>query len=293
MLVVIARLAGFTGGALVLGAPLVYLRAPSDPPHARTLTLAGVLLLVAAAVAALVGQTAVMAGDPAAGSDPEMLRTVLTDTGFGRALAARVALALLALAALWTRPRALRWTLLVLLGAGALGSFAWTGHGAADEGARGLFHLAADLAHLAAAGVWLGALGALLAMALQARRPIDQARLAKALEDFSGVGAAVVATLLASGLVNGWFLVGPDHLGALPTSLYGQLLLAKLVLFAAMLGLAALNRFRLTPALAAAAGAPDTALAALVRSLGLETLLGALVLVLVAALGAMAPLSAQ
>src|SRR3546814_8278467 len=52
---------------------------------------------------------------------------------------------------------------------------------------------------------------------------------------------------------------------------YGQLLLAKLALFALMLALAAANRWRLTPALAAAAGDdaesvdsdPDEALAAM------------------------------
>ncbi len=52
--------------------------------------------------------------------------------------------------------------------------------------------------------------------------------------------------------MNGWFLVGPGNIASLGQSSYGLLLIAKLVLFGGMLGLAALNRYRLTPALAQA-----------------------------------------
>ena len=43
----------------------------------------------------------------------------------------------------------------------ALSSLAWTGHGAASEGATGTAQLIADIIHLIAAGAWLGALAAL------------------------------------------------------------------------------------------------------------------------------------
>jgi len=66
-------------------------------------------------------------------------------------------------------------------------------------------------------------------------------------------------------------------------------LLIKLVLFILMLGLAAANRWRLTPALdrAIADGAPPPG--ALVVALSLETLFGAGVLALVSWLGTLSP----
>jgi putative copper resistance protein D len=292
-LVALARLAQFVGVCVLLGAPLTFAPLRPAPAGARGLILAAAAVALAAGVASLALQTAVMTGDPAAAADPQMLRTVFAETVFGRAVATRAGLCLLVLAA--AAPRTPNWTLLAALGAAAMVSFAWSGHGAADEGAAGLVHLGADIAHLLAAGVWLGALAAFLLMLLTPASRETGTDLRTALERFSGVGSGVVAVLLLSGLLNSWFLVGPARLGGLFTTDYGRLLLAKLALFATMLGLAALNRFRLTPALArrlqAAGGGGD--LAALRRSLAVETLLGVLVLAAVAVMGALAPLSAQ
>lgn len=80
-----------------------------------------------------------------------------------------------------------------------------------------------------------------------------------ALESFSLVGSVIVGLIVITGLMTGYMLVGPANLLSLPKSLYGQLLLAKLALFAAMLALAAANRWRLTPALQHAIGEGDTA----------------------------------
>ena len=118
----------------------------------------------------------------------------------------------------------------------------------------------------------------------------------RALHGFSGVGTAVVAVLLATGAINGWFLVGLDHLNGLWTTAYGRLLSLKLVLFVVMLGLAAANRFHLTPALGRGLGAQDSegaALAHLRRSVILETALGFGVLALVAWFGTLAPPAAM
>lgn len=83
----------------------------------------------------------------------------------------------------------------------------------------------------------------------------------------------------------------PDNLPALFASLWGQLLLAKLALFAVMLGLAWANRFRLTPALAASIVGGDHARAvcALRQSLIFETAAALVILILVAWLGLLAP----
>ena len=64
---------------------------------------------------------------------------------------------------------------------------------------------------------------------------------------FSTLGTVSVATLMASGIVNAWILVGSVH--ALFVTEYGRLLMLKLGVFAIMLVFAAVNRFWLTPRL--------------------------------------------
>src|SRR5690606_21752556 len=98
-----------------------------------------------------------------------------------------------------------------------------------------------------------------------------------ALQRFSGAGTVLVGTLVATGLIISWCVVGPENVEGLLTTSYGLLLSLKLVLFAAMLVLAGSNRFRLTPRLGAALDrtAPgSSAIKALRRSVILETLLG-------------------
>ena len=117
-----------------------------------------------------------------------------------------------------------------------------------SDGAAYLIHVSADAAHLLAAGAWLGGLlplGYLLALAGRSREHGSNASLA--LLRFSGMGYTAVLTLVVSGLINTWFLVG--SVSALTASPYGLLLLAKLCLFAGMVALAALNRFWLVPSL--------------------------------------------
>ena len=87
-----------------------------------------------------------------------------------------------------------------------------------------------------------------------------------------------VGMLLASGLINSWNL--PARPRDLVATDFGRLVLLKIGLFAAMVTIAAVNRFHLTPRLAA-----PTAQRALQRnSLG-ETGLGLCVLVLVGCWG--------
>ena len=214
--------------------------------------------------------------------------------GYPVAVVTRAVAGLAALAVAATlRPSTRLWRASAGLGAVALASFAWSGHGADGEGAAGLFKLAADVLHLLAAGVWLGALAALLLLVLGVRRAEAAAvrTLHGALEGFSGVGSLVVAALVLTGLINSWFLVGPAHILAAATTTWGAVLLAKLCVFALMLSLAALNRFVLTPRLqrALASFDPASALAALRRSLLVESAAGLSVLILVSWLGTLAP----
>jgi putative copper resistance protein D len=295
---VLARLVAFVSGALLFGAPLFALYSGVAPARLKGLIGLAGLGIALAAGAALVVQTGQMAGDPKAGFDPATLRDMVASSAFGASVLARIGAGAAALiAGLALRPGRSLWAASAALGALALGALPWSGHGAADSGTAGVVHLGADIAHLLAAGVWLGALAAFLLL-LVTPRPVAAAvsALHRALHGFSGMGSAVVAVIIATGLVNSWFLVGLDHLSGLWTTAYGRLLCLKLLLFAAMLALAAANRFRLTPALGVALGSEADAapaLAALRRSVAIETLVGFAVLAVVAWLGMQEPISAM
>ncbi len=155
-------------------------------------------------------------------------------------------------------------------------------------------HLIADIVHLLAAGAWIGALAALGALLCRPASAMsgDHLRLThRALEGFSLIGTVIVALIVVSGLVNSWILVGPAHLLSMGTMLYGQLLVAKLALFGIMLGLAAANRFRLTPAfsLAIKGGGTLPTIGQLRLSVICETIAALAILGLVAWLGTLEP----
>jgi putative copper resistance protein D len=297
---VVVRLGQYLGSAALFGGGLLLARQPTVLVEGRErgLLLGASLLLALSTVAALFVQSANMAGATNPFAKPSMVGMVLTGTGFGYATVVR-ALATIAAMALLGR-RATRRVLWIVTGLGAVAaaSLAWGGHGMADDGARGLVHLGGDILHLLAATAWIGALGVLLTMATAVESSSGEAkaeRLHVALAGFAGTGTSAVAVLIVTGLINGWFLVGPSHLGALITTPYGELLLAKLAVFSAMLGLAAVNRWRLTPALDAAVGARREVRNATVRltqSVMVETALAVIVLLIVGWLGTLAPPSA-
>ena len=280
----------YVAAAVVLGVPafMLYGRAALTRVHpgwAGTLTRLASAILPPAAVAALVIQTAVMAGSLSEAVRPETLRFMITGTALGLAYAVRVALALVVLLlAFAVRPGRRLWAGLIGPAVLIAASFAWTGHGAATEGAWRWLHLVADIIHVIAALIWIGALAAFVALA--SRRSMSDG-LAAALVGFAGAGTLAVAALLVSGLVNVWVLVGPGGLPRLLSTPWGLLLAVKLGGFAGMLALAALHRFRLAPGLAAT-GAPAT-LARLRRSLAAEFALGLVVLGLVAVMGLLPP----
>jgi len=250
------------------------------------------LLLSGIAIALL---AAAMAGAPPWPIDREAVEMLLTGSATGTAWEARMAaLVVASITALIAADRAALLALVAFAAAVALGTLAWTGHGAMDEGAIGWAHLTADILHLLASGAWVGAL---LGLVLLIARPVDRVDAAhlrlthRALHGFGFVGTILVGTIVVTGLVNAWLLVGIANLPRLPTTLYGQLLIAKIVLFGAMLGLASLNRFRLTPAFEHAIAAADHkgAVRALRRSLVVEAGCAVMILGLVAWLGTLEP----
>lgn len=177
--------------------------------------------------------------------------------------------------------------------AALIAALALAGHANSEHGPQRLVHLAADAAHLLAAGAWVGALPALVSMISHQRRSPESVPLedvARATQRFSLLGLISVAVLIASGGVNAWFTVGT--FAALFMTHYGHLLLVKLAMFGGMLVLAAVNRVRLMPVLSDAE-LPQTVRAAAQRSLQrnavVEALLALLVLGIVGALGTTMP----
>ncbi len=217
--------------------------------------------------------------------------TVASETRFGQVLLGRLALAItLALtmfsAAAPSHRRRLG-VVAVILAAGFLIAPAWTGHAGAATGRAGQFNLGADALHLLAAGAWVGGLpplAMLLAAARRAKEPDWTTVTVTAVHRFSRLGILCVGSLLASALVNTWYDVGT--LDALAATNYGRLVVLKLGLFAIMVALASINRFHLTPRLAAAGAARR-----LQRNTIAEALLGFAAVAAVGFLGAMAPAS--
>ena len=304
--VVLLRLMQYTGAMVLMGSSLFFIYAlprvgggsAAEIPWARKLLAGGGALLAIAALLSVPAQASLLTGSWSEGLKLESLAAVVTGMDLGKAAVLRAGLAAVAaILVVRLKPSRRSWMLAAAVGALATASLAWMGHGAATEGAGAAAHLVADVLHGWAAAVWIGALIAFWLL-LRTRSPTSEATQALhgALQGFAGVGTGLVAVLVVTGVLNGWFLVGPDRLAGLWTTPYGRLLSLKLILFVAMLGLAAANRFQLTPALGRGLGAADAeraALAGLRRSLVFETAVGLAVLALVAWFGTLAPPSSM
>ena len=255
--------------------------------------LAGTAVLGAVlSVASMVMMASAMSGETDFAELRPHIEMMLFETDVGLAWGVRiVALVIAGLAVMLRAPGFSLWVA-AFAGAVALASLAWSGHGAVDEGDRRFWHFAVDILHLLAAGAWLGAL---LAFALMAKINALQTEarlrlLARAVNRFEAIGAAIVVVITATGVVNYLFIVGPK-LDEVFLSTYGILLFIKVVLFAGMLVLAALNRFHLGPFLERSLrdGQYTVAANALRRSVVVELAAAVLIVGLVAWLGTLSP----
>lgn len=211
-----------------------------------------------------------------------MLRFVATEMPVGRAGMVRAAALALLLVATFALRGGVRIAVGAACGAVALSSLAWNGHAMMNEGGAGWVHLISDQVHLLAAGVWIGALVALLTLARAEGEHGAVAR-AEAFAGFSFVGTVVVAVLVLTGVINSIMILVVAEGGA-PSCSYLVALGVKLVLFLGALALAANNRFRLTPALSR----PGVA-AKLRRSVLIELSLVVAAVLIVALLGLLSP----
>ena len=261
----------------------------------RLWLLAGAALGLIFSAAWLPLEASLMADLPLWPIDPGAVEALVADPSIGTAWLLRVAMLTLALLGATRAGRSGIWLGVVAISSGAaLSSLAWAGHGAVDEGAVGWAHLGADIFHLIAAGVWVGALLVLLLLSYRRAVRVDAAHLKlmhRVLHQFGAVGIGVVATLIITGLINSLMLVGIGNVTTIGTSRYGQLLLGKLAVFLTMLVIASLNRFWLTPAFeqSIANGNTTHSLMMLRTSLAVEAACIILILALVALLGIETP----
>jgi copper transport protein len=158
---------------------------------------------------------------------------------------------------------------LALVAAGGLLALtpALAGHPAAQS-PRGLL-TALDLLHVVAMSAWLGGLAFLLGAVPAATRRLqapDRSRLlAGTLARFSPVALVSVAVLLATGVAQAWIHL--DAFGDLVDSAFGRAVAVKSALAITLVGLGAVQRRRVMPALrrVAAGGEPPGAAGRLLR----------------------------
>ena len=219
-------------------------RSDGDRRRARRTAVPAALAAAGASVLAVPVQVMAVTGSGLAGAvAPAGIAAVLTGP-FGQGALVRMA-AVVALVVLWRRGAGGAW----LIGAGALAvvSYLLDGHQRTTE--PGWLVLTADAVHLAAGAVWFGGL-VVLARTLRDRSlagdPVGGARL---VADFSRLATWSVLAVVVAGSAMAWALVRTPR--GLTDTAYGQLLLAKLVLVGMVLVVAAYNRRRLVPAIAA------------------------------------------
>ena len=164
---------------------------------------------------------------------PSLLKTVLSQTQFGKVWLLRLALLVLLALGQFLRSRFAPQGRRTLDAVGAVlagmlvGAIAWAGHAAAGEPAVRPLQLAADFVHLLAASLWLGCLLPLALLLLASRRPRGaawQPLARRAVLRFGDLGLVSVGLLAVTGLANAWILVG--GVGGLFGTAYGHLLLA-------------------------------------------------------------------
>ena len=235
------------------------------PPQDMRLRWSALALAMVAGSAWFLMAVAGMAGT----LDVQAIIQTITATLFGEMFGLRMA-ALAALALVLKRGARLA----VLLALLALSLPAATSHAAAASPA-GFTAIGGslDAIHLITAGFWIGG----LAVLLQLHRR-GEPNILLALSLFSEWAMIAVLLLVMTGLINAASILLGDT-GA-PSPVYLAVLATKLVLVAGMLGLAAMNRFRLMPQ------SRDQTIA---RNAALELSAGVTVVLLAGVLGQLQP----
>ncbi len=285
---VLCRALHFTAAIALFGVSVFQATAPPNDlaqfiaPTMRRLAAVAKVAIFLTTVAWLLLEAGEMGEGWAEVSSPNTVSTVLFETEFGRVWQWRLGFAAILLAVLATRRRD-QWRVTAFWSALVLASLGFVGHGAMQAGAVGWLIRGSHALHLLAAGLWLGSLLPLLACLSMLTHPTHGADAAIALRRFSGLGYVAVTMVLITGMANTWFVleVWPVNFW----SPYRALLLVKIGFTAAMMGLAVVNRFVLTPRLRIDPQAPRRLRTNTIAEVGLG--FGAIILVSI--LGTLTP----
>ncbi len=239
-------------------------------------TIAAAVLLLALALDLVLQIGTIVGGGLAVGvQNLGLAGTLITTTGYGYAWIVKVVAGVVLLGIMlvaWRREEAQEgraalpvWSMSALAGVGLALGEALSSHaaasGSADAGAgNSLLYggvlplpLLSDWVHLAAAFTWVGGLGYLALVLYPSFRSLGMSReeqralLRRAIPRFSRLAIISVAVLAVTGTYNA--LVHTTDLGAFAATTYGQVLIAKIVLFVFLVALGAVNLLKLTPLL--------------------------------------------
>lgn len=257
--------------------------------QARRLGWLGALALFVIAPLRLIAQVATVTGGEV--FNAATLRAIFLDTIWGHAWLLQLVAALLVLFALRRPPAATTAgrpspALLVIASIGLAVAAALAGHAVVAERVPATVAVALDALHILGAGVWFGALLALVWAGIPAALRLPHAHRGGAtralLASFSTPALTGAALLALSGAASAWIQLGT--LAALGSAAYGRLLLVKLGVVALVLAAGAWNWRVVQPSL----GSPESAGRAR-STAGLEALLMALVLLVTAFLTSTPP----
>jgi putative copper resistance protein D len=298
-LIILSRFVHFAAVSLLFGGALFRLCIQPHKPHRddplpRVIEVTAVVVTLVSGLSWFIGVGASMAGDWFAILEPDIMAALFVETRFGRLWIGRLALlaAIIAPVLAWRRHTWTREVAMLVLSGALTASLAGVGHGSVGAGWVGPTHLVADMTHLLCAATWLGGLvylGVVLRRALIGGEAASIDAVRTLLPRFSRVGYVAVALLLISGSFNAIVLLArPD---ALIGTAYGQVLLLKIGLVAAMVATAIGNRVWLSPRILDAS-TPDAghgSIAVLCRSVTVEQGVGLVVLATTAVLGTIHP----
>ncbi|PYN97312.1 MAG: hypothetical protein DMD91_18055 [Candidatus Rokuibacteriota bacterium] len=271
---------------------VIVVRAPPRPgsPPAHTVAwrapVALTVILIIAELGRATAQAAASVELPVAHAlDAATLRAVLFEGRFAALWWARLIFGVGLAALIVTRRTRSALVVAVLL----LVAIAAAGHAVAGRAPAAIV-LVSDVAHLAAAALWLGGLTHVALRLVPDREGGERPRprVATLVTRLSAAALASVLVLAFTGAVNAYAQVG--SFAALGRTAYGQSLIVKLALLVPWLALAAVNRFALRPRLAAGKTRSSAVFTTLVRC---ELGVGVATLLVVGLLGSLPPPAAR
>jgi copper transport protein len=228
---VLAKWLLYGGLALVLAAAVVGVRVLRRPRPAPRLVVAGAIAAFAGAIGLVLSEASAI----------EVGAGTFLGSAAGRPYAWLVAATAVTagLAVAWlASPRAV--VLWASAGAAAASMLIRSAGGHANAGRFPVLEVAAQFAHFAAAGVWIGGLAWLLVL-MRSIVPAERAAYVRRFSIVAGVALAVVAVTGALRSLDE--LGGPSHLGSLFSTDYGWTLVAKVGVASLLVAAGAWNRY--------------------------------------------------